>query len=231
MLANASGQAVLDGTTTAGSFRGPPAVVVGDNLTDPGDLRWRQILSWAEDVGAPFGRVAPVVGLNLAEIADPPPRALASLDWALLRLSRFFDASGGVLPYRWSDGGSEVPERPCGPILSVPSTTGIISHLCLVAAWSLSSRYVRLAGCNGDWGIGTMGVGSGDPERRATPPVYDVPAPGRASALATLLQVWRRGGPVAVEAVAALQAKESTRFGISRRFHPALVPYCLLDAP
>lgn len=230
MLANSNGQAILDGLAGPASFQGPPAIFVGDSLTDPSEARWLQIIAWAEDVGRPLGRVAPVVGLDLGtEVADAS--VLALLDFALLRLGRCFDVAASILPYRWSDGRSYVSERPCGPILSVPNGDGILRSLTLQACWTLSGRYVRLAGCNGQWGIGTMAVGSGNPEIRATPPVYDIPAADRGRILANLLQVWQRGGPVSLEAYAAIQAKEATRFGISRRFHPALVPYCLLDSP
>lgn len=231
MLANSPGQDVLNQTVGPLQFQGPPAVLVGDFLTNPADPRWLEVLAWANEVGRPLGRIAPVVGLDLSTETDPASVAVATLDAALLRLSRLFDVAGSILLFRWSDGRSDVRERPCGPILSVPNGDGILRSLCLRAAWDLSERWVRLAGCNGQWGIGTMGVGKGNPEVRATPPVYDVPAVGRAAHLATLLQVWQRGGPVALSSYELLQAKEATRFGISRRFHPALVPYCLLDAP
>lgn len=224
MIANVLGDDVLSGRVTRANFYGPPILVFGDGLTSDSDPRWLAARAFAFDLGAPFGRPeVPLIGLNANSPENPP-----QLRDGLRRLAPFFDASSGVLPYRWSDGAAEFFDQyPCGPAFSMPSSDASRDDV-RSAAGIVTEQFVRVT-FGSTCGIGCFAVGPyGDPEVRATPPVYDLPATGYAKTLKAIREVWARGGPINLSSYQVLQELEGSRFGISRRVHPALVPYLFL---
>ena len=226
MISNDPGAAYLSGVGTYfGTFYGPPLVVVADGIASPGDARWSAALAFCDVLGMPRGALggAPLVGFDSA--TDDPVLLLR----ALLLCNHLYDASA-ILPYYWSNGQTlSRSQCPCGPIMCMPSSTGAQAAV-RTAAGIVSALTVRLTCCN-MFGIGCFGVGPlGVVEVVATPPVYDMdPTRAWSAQFTTLGEVWRRGGPIQLSSYAALQALEPSRPGISRRVHPALVPYLLLS--
>lgn len=216
MNSNTTGSEILARTVTPASFLGPPIVVVGDDFATS-DPRWVALSSMAEALSAVKGAPpVPLIWLDPAEDQRP-------LDVALAALSRLFEISS-ARPYVWSRGGRPIPASPCGPIFSMPATTSTAT-MCNDRAWETSARFVRVPYGN-LFGVGLMAIGKGDPEGFHGPPVYPIPPPPNAARrLQTLREVWKRGGPSDLGSYQTLIDLESTRFGISRRTHPALVPY------
>lgn len=239
LLANAPGMAILNGTVVAGTFIGPPLVVEADGLTST-DPRWLAANDFASALGAPVGQVAPLVGVPLGMAPD----VFGDIDSATLlaslrALSQYFDVSA-LRPFVWCDTGKDtvipvgeslgLDQWPlCGPIFSMPSSDGLRVST-LATCWLRSGSYARITS-NSLYGVGSMACGSAIPDERASPPVYDCPPTGYVKFFNTLLNVWKRGGPVTLGNYATLQALESNpaRLGISRRTHPALVPFIKLS--
>lgn len=235
VIHNAPGLDVLAGTVAPPTFCGSPIVLFGSgiSLSDP---RWAAMLSFSIDVGAQAGKVAPLIGID-------PSAGSYSADLATIVSA----LSAGVYtslftprqdrPFVWADNAGIVRPAPiCGPIFSIP-TPGVSDVVDVdvlsdgLAAYQASALFVRLT-CAHLYGVGLFACGSAVPEVRPSPPVYSLAGSGYSTTLRRLQNVWQRGGPTVASNVAALQAAEAdpARLGISRRTHPALVPYLVLSA-
>lgn len=233
LLSNAAGAVVLAKGVTSGTFAGPPIVLFARGMTSTTDPRWTATAAFADAIGAPYGRQAPLIGIDpTTDITNPPfPVDLSMLISALLDsnyLTQFAAAHEAPLP--WADGIGIRFLPVSGPFFSIPqSATDFITS---PTAWDTSAQFIRLAAAN-MYGIGCMACGSAEPEVQLSPPVYQFPWDTYASRFPNLQNVWRRGGPVAASNYSALQTAESVsgRNGVSRRTHPALTPYVYLQSP
>lgn len=233
MLANTAATNILNGTVTQNNFAGPPMVLFADIMPDTSDPRWQAMESFAQAVGGLVGMEAPLIGLDV--VGGSYAADLATLYAALQAFSSFFDTNFAG-PFSWSDGVGLYQNIPvCGPFFAIPSLGGPNDHLADTEAWNQSKNYLR---CNARhlYGIGMLACGGGVPEKMPTPPVYnpdELPA-NYTNTLNTLLSLWRQGGAatsVNISTLQNLEATDPTRLGISRRTHPALVPYIILSTP
>lgn len=233
LLANAPGSDVIHGTVAPPTFCGPPIVLFASGLSTS-DARWVAMTSFCVSVGAQAGRVAPLVGVD-------PSAGSYSADLAALVAALTAGAYTTMFsprqdrPFVWADNRGIVRPAPiCGPLFSIP-TPGISDAVSAgvpsdgLSAYQASALFVRLT-CANLYGVGLLGCGSAVPELRPSPPVYSLAGNGYAATLSRLQNVWQRGGPTVAGNIAALQAAEAdpARLGISRRTHPALVPYLVL---
>lgn len=231
MLSNAQGAAILAGTVTTGTFCGPPIILIGDNLTTTADPRWVAVAAFAGNVGGLVGKTAPLIGLD--PLSAGYAADLATLLAAMQAFSVFFDVNLAG-PFLWSDGKglySNIP--PCGPIITIDSPTADpFAEVALKAAWAVSKSYLR-SNARHLYGIGLLACGGAVPETQPSPPIYPLPSDTYADTLASLLTLWRESGASSAASITALQSLETdpTRLGISRRTHPALVPFIQLTDP
>lgn len=230
MLANNAGRAIFTQQVDAGTFLGPPIVALGDSLTSTNDPRFIAMATFASDLGKPFAR--PEAPLIVADVNEPTGPLLD----ALRAYARLFEPAQAI-PWRWSNGNGVENGVMCGPIFAIPSLNfaiEIVADYC----WQLSLKTHRVS-CSHMYGIGMFAVGAGEIngatgqydvgiDPRPTAPIYKPDKTNLPGALQLILKVWRRGGPVTLESYARLAAIDTDRFGISRKVHPALVPFLVL---
>lgn len=225
MLTNTLANDILAQTVTAANFSGPPMLLIGQGLISTSDPRWQAVLGLATQ------KSVPLVGIS-------PEDSTLPLHAGLEALSRFF-VPGQTGTYVWTDGvTTEVPSfffgtksTPSflGPILCCPDVPA--NDMAIrVMVWAGAIYYARHANYN-RYGVGLLACGPGDPNGLTTPPVYPLRRDFLQDDVTTLANVWVRGGPVEQSSLETLVALEATRPGISRRVHPALVPYILLEDP
>lgn len=105
MLANARGQAIIDGTVTGATWRGQPIVACSTDYTaSPNALYWSNLLLLANLLDAP------AIHIDVAHDGDIAP-VLA----ALLRVQRFYPP-GFAGPFAHSSGPDFTIIPVCGPI-------------------------------------------------------------------------------------------------------------------